>query len=305
MTMRMVGILRLGCGLLLSYFVSGQDVDPQAAAGAPNGLLNELRSAQFPPQQVQVEAPVDLACVGGPRGPNWGAAKLGFRSIFSAQVPPWKLAKREVLTAVMEGVMQDLKAVNALSPQAAEECGLGKLCLQLLSFAAVEDPMALVQLFANFEQLSSPVLTMLLDVPWVALAQTGWPIFGLLAQINLRKAELQGALNDDSVDGLLEPESQAYQAYLSASLDASDGATLVAASNAYLSTNAKASLGQLTAIAAQVLALPTAAEKAQQLQVLQAGFKQVIQTAAELDIALSTQWPLWAILHLATDSLVA
>lgn len=287
-------------GLCLPLVVVGQ-----APTEASNALLSELRSAQFPPQPPQVEAPADLACLAGPRGPNWGSAKMGFRNIFSAQLPPWKLAKREVLTTAMDGVMRDLKAVNAFSPQAADECGLGKLCLQLLSFATVEDPLALIQLFINYEQLSSPVLTMLLDVPWVILAQTGWPIFGLLAQINLRKGELQGALNDDAVDGLLEPESKAYQAYLSAALEVSDGATIVAASNAYLDTRAKASLGQLTAIAAQVLALQTVSEKAQQLQILQDGFKQVIQTAAELDIALSTQWPLWAIVHLAVDSLVA
>lgn len=271
--------------------------------GQQNSLLNGLQNEQFPPAQAE-EPPMDLACISGPRGPNWGAAKNGFRGIFSAQLPPWKLASRATLIASMETGMRDLKAVNALSPQAAEECGLGKLCLQLLSFASVEDPLALVQLFAGYEQLSSPVLTMLLDVPWVVLAQSGWPLFGLLAQINLRKATVDGALNNLEIDGLTDQLSQSYFATISAALSASDGASLVQASIAFLSMPSKGSLGSLTAMAAQVLAAQTLEEKVQQIQILQASFKQVVQTAAELDIILSTQWPLWPIIHLAVDSLM-
>eukprot|EP00913_Durusdinium_trenchii_P009765 g9173.t1 len=44
-----------------------------------------------------------------------------------------------------------------MTPQTEEECGLGKLTIQLFSFASIDEPQVLLQLFAGFEQLASPV----------------------------------------------------------------------------------------------------------------------------------------------------
>lgn len=201
--------------------------------------------------------------------------------------------------------MQSLKVQDALSAKAADECGLGKLCLQLLSFASIGDPTLLVQLFASYEPLASPVLTMLLDIPWVELAQAGWPFFGLLAQINLRKGEVAGAMNTDAIDGLDDHAARSFKAELSAALAAADGLAVEKAASTFLQADPKGSaLGPLTALAAQAVAAAPP-ERVQILQALQLGFRQVIGSAGELDIALSTQWPLWALLHVAIDSLLA
>merc|ERR1719464_2064969 len=265
---------------------------PQGMGGAPSAM-----------QQAVSEPPPDLACSASPRTPAWSAAKQHFRGLFPGGAAVPQLASREAMTASMEGALRDLKAMEALGSQAADECGLGKLCLQLLSFASIDDPAALVQLFSGFEQLASPVLTMLLDVPWVALASAGWPLFGLMSQINLRRSHVPGALNNDAVDGLDDPVSRAFQMELKS---AADHAAAAKAAEAYLQKETKGSaLGPLTAMAAQAAGTASPQERAAILQGLQVGFKQVIGSAGELDIAMGTQWPLWGYLHAAIEGLTA
>jgi len=203
----------------------------------------------------------------------------------------------------MEAGVQTLKAAGALSPEAADECGLGKLCIQLFSFAAIDDPQVLPQLFSGFEPLASPVLTMLLDMPWAALAQAGWPIFGLLSQINLRKAQI-GALNDDAVDGMDAPAAKQFQAELAIALSSKDGLAAQRAASTYLAGGVQgaSALGPLTAMATQAMASPEPQERMQLLDVMQQAFKQVIGSGPELDLALSTKWPLWGMLHAALDA---
>jgi len=64
-------------------------------------------------------------------------------------------------------------------------------------------------------------------------------------------------------------------------------------------------LGQFTALAAHAVARPDLQEKAAFLQVLQEGFRQAVGSAPELDIMISTSWPLWAFIHVASDAFVA
>merc|ERR1719188_709643 len=253
------------------------------------------------------EPPEDLSCSAGPRAAAWGSAKQRFRSVFAGTAAggttPFQLASRELLTAAMQGAIQDLKAVNALGPEAVDECGFGKLCLQLLSFAAIDDPSVLPQLFSGLEQLASPVLTLMLDIPWALLGQTGFPFFGLLAQLNLRKGHVPGAFNSEAVDGLDDPVGRTFQAELTAALQgAGSGDAVEKASAAFLARESKGSaLGPLTAMAAQAATVAGVQERVAILQGLQTGFQQVIGNAGELDIALSTQWPLWGLIHVAVD----
>mmetsp|Transcript_59598 Transcript_59598/g.184839 ORF Transcript_59598/g.184839 Transcript_59598/m.184839 type:complete len:332 (+) Transcript_59598:3-998(+) len=257
-----------------------------------------------PPQQAVSEPPEDLACASAVRGAAWGSAKQHFRSLFAPGKSVPQLATKEAMSTALDGAMRDLKSQEALGPQAVDECGLGKLCLQLLSFSAIDDPSALVQLFTGFEQLASPVLTLLLDVPWVALAQAGWPFFGMLAQLNLRRAHVPGALNGEEVDGLNDPVAKAFQAELTAALTASDFAAVEKAAGAFLQKDTKGSaLGPLTALAAQAAGSAPVQERLAILQGLQVAFKQVIGSAPELDIALGTQWPLWGLVHAAVEGL--
>lgn len=244
----------------------------------------------------------DLACTVGMHSTVWSATKRQFRQIFQDTLP-WQPVAREALSATMESGLQILMSAGAMAPQAPDECGLGKLTLQLFSFSAVDEPQVLLQLFAALEQLASPVLTMLLDMPFAGLAQTGWPIVALLAQINLRKQQI-GAVNDERVDGVDDMAGRQFQADLLAALAARDGAAAQDAATRYLSANpqGQSALAPLTALATQAMASPDAQERMQLLEVLQQALKQVIGSGAELDLALSTRWPLWGILHVALDA---
>jgi len=261
----------------------------------------------LPPQGAMVDDRTleDFACEMGPRAMGWRAAKEKFRAVFHSH-PPWQLIPRETLSAAMESGLMDLKTSSALVPEAADECGLGKLTIQLFSFATIDDPQVLPQLFAGFEPLASPVLTMMLDLPWAVLATTGWPLFGLLSQISLRKAQV-GALNDDAVDGMTDAAARQFQVELSNALASKDGLVAQRAAGAFLASNSEAAsggsaLGALTAMTAQAMASPEPQERMQLLDVLQTAFRQVIGNGAELDLALSTKWPLWGILHSALDA---
>lgn len=232
------------------------------------------------------------------------AAKRHFQSIFLGPgMSPLSLPSREVLTAALERALAELKAVNALSPQAADECGLGKLCLQLLSFATIDDPAVLAQLFQGLEQLASPVLTMMLDVPWAATGQAGWPLFGLLSTINLRKAHVPEALNTPEVDGLADVSGQTFLAELLGALQAGDAAALDRAGAGFLQRpDAQGSaLAPLTALAAQALGGTDANQRLGFMQAMQGAMKQVIGSPGELDIALSTRWPLWGLLQMILE----
>jgi len=309
------GYLCLRVLVLLPLAVSSAQAQSKTGrAPSPNSLLNNLKSIQFSstlpsepePRGQNLETAEVLSCTRGPRGSSWNQAKQRFRNIFQSD-PPWIHGPKETLSATMEGALADLNAAQSLSPDVADECGLGKLCIQLLSFSAAEDPTALVKLFASFEQIASPVLTMLLDVPWVVLAHAGWPIFGLLSQINGRKATVPGALNDDSVDGMQQQAALQFQTDLANGLNHKDGMAVQRAADSFLreASNLYGSvLGALTAMAAQALACPEPQERMQLLTAVQQGFAQTIRNGSELDVALSTKWPLWGLIHGAIDGLM-
>lgn len=114
---------------------------------------------------------IDLACVSGPRAAGWQAAKKLFRGMYEGpDGSPLVLPSIEQMGTTLKSAISELKAANAFAPD-SDECGLGRLCLQLMSVATIEDPIVLAQLFQGMEQLASPVLTMLLDVPLTAIGQ--------------------------------------------------------------------------------------------------------------------------------------
>lgn len=252
------------------------------------------------------EPPPDLGCIAGPHAATWRAVKERFRSLFPSEGPPTAAVSREKLQAVLDDSMRMLKESNTLSPEAAGECGLGRLALQMLTLTTIEDPMAIVQVFSETERLASPVLTFLLDVNWVLLGQSGWPMFGFLAQISLRKQNDGITLNDEG-DGLDAELSKKFFAELKDALVKEEYEKVIQSGSDFLSSDAPAGnspIGALTAFASQAMALP-AAERVRVLQEMQTAFGQMIGGAAELDISLSTRWPLWGLTHAAIDPFFA
>lgn len=250
---------------------------------------------------------MDFGCNSGPRAPAWQAAKNIFRSLYVGPgASPLTLPSPEALKAALDGALAELKKVGAPSPD-VDECGLGKLSLQLLSVATVADPVMLVPLFQSMESLASPVLTTLLDVPLALTGQAGWPIFGMLSTINLRKSEVPEALNAQGVDGLADDVGLLFLAELSEALQAGDIGALTRAGAAYLNrpSSPGSALAPLTALATQAISNEKVQERLSILQTMQDAMRQVIGNAAELDVALSTRWPLWALTQMSIDGFVA
>jgi hypothetical protein len=239
-------------------------------------------------------------CASGPRGAVWSSVRSKIRGIFEKDGNALVRTETQVLSDISAAVYKELKEAQALTQDGADECGLGRLSFQLLSFASA-DAEALLELFSSSEKLASPVLTSLLDVPWLAVAKSGWPIFGLLSEINHQKRHA-GVSNKDEVDGLDKPIGQAFYQELLEAVIKGDGATIGQVTNLYLSMdnkdkNAYASLAALVAGAAS----SEAKDRMQLLDVTQKGLKQVVSNALELDVALGTRWPFWGLMHAAAD----
>eukprot|EP00928_Gymnodinium_smaydae_P072062 TRINITY_DN55499_c0_g1_i1.p1 TRINITY_DN55499_c0_g1~~TRINITY_DN55499_c0_g1_i1.p1 ORF type:complete len:306 (+),score=80.87 TRINITY_DN55499_c0_g1_i1:130-918(+) len=253
-------------------------------------------------QQISMgsaDDPLGLSCSSGPHAAAWLSVKNRIRGLFKKDGSALVNTDRKVIADTLTLVNSDLREAKALSADSANECGIGRISLQLLTLTTVE-PDALIVLFSSSEQLASPVLTLLLDFPWLAVAQSGWPIFGLLSELNLQKRAL-GVVNKELVDGLDKPVNQAFYNELMKAIATGDGAGVGQVTNMYLMMeNEKNSLASLTALVAGA-AGSTVEQRAQLMDATQNAMKGVIASATELDLALGTRWPLWGLMHTAVD----
>jgi len=253
----------------------------------------------------QAAPPGDMGCANGPRAAQWGSVKQRFRKLFDGASGPFKPVDTDALVAAVKEGIADVEAVRGLStdPDAVDECGFGKLFIQLLSLVTVEEPPAIAQYFQEHPAVASPVLTMLLDIPWVAMAQSGWPFFGVLAQINYQKARvLSPMLNVAAVDGLANEAITAYFDLMIGAQQTGDMLSMATASQMYLRNPPPGSpYATLTAVATQSAISMDIEERLKGIQTLQEGFRQAVTTPAELDIALTIRWPLWGFLHVTVD----
>merc|ERR1719491_197799 len=147
-------------------------------------------------------------------------------------------------------------------------------------------------------------MPLILEVPWLAVAQSGWPLFGLLAQLNQRRVQTKSG-NPPEVDGLNGKFESLYLREVFEALAKGDSKQLEESSRIFMSLDGTtgSALGALTAVAGQAAADRPPQEKLQLMEQLQNGFRQAIGSAAELDIALGTQWPLFGLIHFVLDQL--
>jgi len=249
----------------------------------------------------QLEIPEDMACEKGPHAAQWQAVKASFRKLVDEGAPgPFKPAPREEIKKVVDKAVKDLTAIGGF---AKGECGLGRLSIQMLTIATLDDPQAVLQLLQTSGEISSPVLTVLLDVPWMATALSGWPFFGILAQVGLHKIDLlKGYLNTDVVDGLDRPLEKQYFSEANGAAQQSDLVGMAEAAYKYLSGETGGIMAPLTALATQAAVQSDVKSRMDACGSLQQSFRNVIRNAEELDFALSTRWPIWSLLHLTVGA---
>lgn len=263
-----------------------------------------LASCVAQEQAQEVMVPNDMACVEGPRSAQWGRVKERFRALFDGASGPFKPVDMETLVGAVKESVADVETVGGLSsPDAQGECGFGKLFIQLLSLVAVEDPPSIAQYFQEHTPVASPVLTMLLDIPWVSTARSGWPFFGVLAQIQYQKTRiLAPMINVDAVDGLGSEPVIAFFNVMTEAQQQGDMLAMATASSMFLQHPIQGSpYATLTAMSTQAAMSMNIGERLQSIEMLQKGFKQAISTPSELDIALTIRWPMWGFLHVCVD----
>jgi len=252
---------------------------------------------------AQLAPPEDLACAQGPNAAIWGTVKQRFRSLFEDSSGLFRTASREEVKNVLDTAIAELKAVNGFDK---DDCGFGKLLLQLLNIALLEDPDVVPRVFRETEIVSSPVMTTLLDLPWVQTALTGWPFFGVLAQISHAKLEiLNGTFDNTLVDGLEDAASKSYFEALSQAQLTDDLGAMAVASVSYLEKPKQHEhvFGLMTALAVQTAVQPNVDERVSLLQGIQNAMRSVITNVPELEVGLTIRWPLWRLLHVSVDAL--
>merc|ERR1719263_667656 len=154
--------------------------------------------------------------------------------------------------------------------------------------------------------IHSPLLTILLDVPWSRVMRSGWPIFGLLAQLSVLTAQSSDA---PVVDGHVQRYYKSLRAGLSKPVApnalAELGAAFVQEQEASEAASPEATTGRvhvmpaLRAPASQLLGAEVLrhgrAEAA--LQHMQSFFRQAVSSISDLQGTVESSWPLHAVLH--------
>jgi len=262
-------------------------------------------SASVIAQQPQVQEPEDMGCTAGPRAAKWQQVKKRFRDLFQGAGGPFSSVAPDALVAAVKDSIADIEGVRGFSgdADAVNECGFGKLFIQLMSLCTVEEPSGIVQYFQERPNVASPVMTMLLDIPWVSMAQSGWPFFAILSQLSYQKVRLlEGMLNLEAVDGLANEAIAAYFEVMSNAQKSGDMLAMATASQMFLRNAPVGSpYGTLTAMATTTAVTMDIQERLKGITGLQEGLRQAMTTASELDIALTIRWPLWGFLHVAVD----
>jgi len=256
--------------------------------------------AQMPVSEI----PDDLACEKGAHAVAWQSAKNRFRSLLEAE-SLFDIIPADTIKNAVDAAVSDVRSAGGFDKSAGDECGYGRLAIQLLSLALIDDPVASAQPLQQTMTIANPVLTLLLDIPWVATALSGWPFFGILAQVGHHKVhKLTGMLNNDAVDQLGQAKaSQPFFTEMSNAAKKSDLVGMAEASIVVLQSNADVGvLGSLTALATQAAMQADVQKRMGQCQALQQALRNAIGDARELDIALTTRWPLWSLLHISVDA---
>lgn len=239
----------------------------------------------------------DLACEATR---DWMDVKALIWSAFGS----WQAGVAPIAQADLDQVLDEAAARLEELMHKPDTCGMGRLCMTLLTMAQTQQ----LQLH-SLPSIHSPILTILLDVPWRIVMRSGWPIFALLAQLSLRQP--QGA--DVPVTGglILDYFTSLHAGLLKEKADALAGLGAQYIQTAESSADGLQSspmhvMPALCALAAQLLgsgALEPEHSEAT-LQHMQSFFRQQVSSISDLQGTIDSAWPLHAVLHAAAVNLM-
>jgi hypothetical protein len=192
---------------------------------------------------------------------------------------------------LFDTVLDSMTAEARAAMRGAEECGLGRLLLHLLNILADDvDADELGQTIQFTEPLHSPLMTMLIDIPWAEVTGSGWPFAAVLHQISLRRRPIVPP-EFDGLEGL----HQQFHTFLTDSL-----AELTEETIEQVSLGAQQYIEALrdtqpmplgTAAAALASGLATRDESA--LVSAQEIMQKLIQSPQDLDDTFVSHWPVY------------
>ncbi|KAF4688091.1 hypothetical protein FOZ62_028620 [Perkinsus olseni] len=251
---------------------------------------------------------LDLPC-----GPRWQESKRLLASVLMRREASLQLLGDGDLIALEQAVSETLP-VDLLTTTA--DCGLARLVTQLMGVVAAVNTLgadSVSESVVSNEKLHSPLMTLVVDIPWADVHVSGWPFFSLLAQWQLRN--LPTGLPVSPNDGIDHPLIGAYHTNLSTALTNGDLAGMTFISQQLLSDEAAGDdafvranpLPFATALAAVAVTTDSREYRASLLSAAQEIIAFDISSspagAVQLDYALRSSWPLWPVVSLALSAL--
>jgi len=241
---------------------------------------------------------MDLTCEKTAQLQTWLNVQQKFQYILGPAAGFVALNKENTLEPAVASITQD---IASLPTENAGECGIGQLMLQLLKVITIDSDGELIGQIKSQDQLSSPILTLLLDVPWTSY-QPEWPMFGLLAQAAVRRSQTH--TNNEATDGLVQPELKQLANAMNHAIGDSNLDVLKGLSNAFIEFGSDAvqvsPIGFLTAVFAQAVTAPTKKEAQAMFSDAQIFMKNMISSPSDLETTLGSRWPMWGMAYLAS-----
>jgi len=267
------------------------------------GLKNMAVGASGSVTNVPPADPVDqldLTCMKNTvQTQTWINIQQKFQYILGPSAGFIPLNKEQTLEPAVTSIMQD---VESLPKENEAECAIGQLMLQLLKIVTIDSDGELIGQIKSKDQISSPILTLLLDVPW-STYQPEWPLFGLLAQAAVKRSKTH--TNNEAIDGLVQPELKQFASAMNRAIGDTNLDNLRGLSSAFIDSGADGAMqaspiGYMTAVFTQAATSPTKQEAKAVLSDAQILLKNMITSPSDLEASLGSQWPMWGMAYLAS-----
>ena len=254
-----------------------------------------------PPVGTQQSAQqLDLLC-----SPAWRESKRRLAEVFSQPAAALVTLSPMEISSLISTVSESLP-VSELADGA--QCGLARLSLQMLSTIeqisrSSADEVALALL--STEPLHSPMLTVLLDVPWVETVNSGWPFFPLLAQWHLRNLQAASKVGGER-DGMNEQVIAEFHKIVTEALRDQNLGRVVEISSEFLKIAGNQQVAEsypiavAAALAGVTIGVKDPIEKASLFENTQSIIVASIRNPNDLVYVLHSVWPIWSLLNLAT-----
>eukprot|EP00931_Biecheleriopsis_adriatica_P090120 TRINITY_DN64151_c0_g1_i1.p1 TRINITY_DN64151_c0_g1~~TRINITY_DN64151_c0_g1_i1.p1 ORF type:complete len:291 (-),score=86.22 TRINITY_DN64151_c0_g1_i1:153-1025(-) len=276
-------------------FVSTVVVSGQVFEGLKNLVSG---SAQGAPAVVDPYEEMDLLCMKSPHAQAWLNVQQKLQYILGPSAAFVALNKVNTLEPALQSIGDDIATI----PKEQEaSCGVGQVMYQLLKIVTVDSDGLLIGEIKKQDHLSSPIMTLLLDIPW-NVYQPMWPLFGLLAQAAVQRASTHA--NHEMLDGLAHPELKQFASAMNIAISESNLEGLQQLSKAYIDSGVDAMeqspMGFLTAVFTQAATAQKREDSQAFFSDAQVLMKKMIFSASDLEATLGSQWPLWGMAYLAS-----